>query len=125
MTVTESCPAHGKCENRTERAGKPQRVNQPRRASVLETSATTHLNRGTLRFSSTATTMSTDILIKSFTHLTGRPKADQAMQMLRKVASMVKPIMRTHQWILPTLAEFFPDQSNLLGALASFVDTLK
>ncbi|KAK0505764.1 WLM domain-containing protein [Armillaria luteobubalina] len=59
--------------------------------------------------------MSTDILIKSFTHLTGRPKADQAMQMLRKVASMVKPIMRTHQWILPTLAEFFPDQSNLLG----------
>ncbi|PBL00671.1 WLM-domain-containing protein [Armillaria gallica] len=58
--------------------------------------------------------MSTDILIKSFTHLTGRPKADQAMQMLRKVASMVKPIMRTHQWILPTLAEFFPDQSNLL-----------
>lgn len=35
--------------------------------------------------------------------------------MLRKVASMVKPIMRQHQWLLPTLAEFFPDQSNLLG----------
>ncbi|KAK0208675.1 WLM domain-containing protein [Desarmillaria ectypa] len=59
--------------------------------------------------------MSTDIFIKSFTHLTGRPKADQALQMLRKVASMVKPIMRTHKWVLPTLAEFFPDQSNLLG----------
>ncbi|KAK0465491.1 WLM domain-containing protein [Desarmillaria tabescens] len=58
--------------------------------------------------------MSTDIFIKSFTHLTGRPKADQALQMLQKVASMVKPIMRTHKWVLPTLAEFFPDQSNLL-----------
>lgn len=59
--------------------------------------------------------MSTDIWVKSFTHLKGRSKADEALSMLKKIASMVKPIMRSHKWVLPALAEFFPDQTNLLG----------
>ncbi|KAF8921860.1 WLM domain-containing protein [Mucidula mucida] len=58
--------------------------------------------------------MSTDIWVKSFTHLKGRSKADEALSMLKKIASMVKPIMRSHKWVLPALAEFFPDQTNLL-----------
>ncbi|KAF5374890.1 hypothetical protein D9758_000541 [Tetrapyrgos nigripes] len=32
-----------------------------------------------------------------------------------RIASLVKPIMRKHGWVLPALAEFFPDNPNLLG----------
>jgi hypothetical protein len=57
----------------------------------------------------------TDIFIKSFTHLKDRPKADQALEQLRRVASLVKPVMRKRSWVLPLLAEFFPDNPSLLG----------
>ncbi|KAG6380792.1 hypothetical protein JVT61DRAFT_5176 [Boletus reticuloceps] len=53
--------------------------------------------------------------VKSFTHLKDMPKADRALPMLQRVAVLVKPIMRKHGWILPILAEFFPDSPNLLG----------
>lgn len=36
--------------------------------------------------------------------------------MLERIASLVKPIMRKHAWTLPVLAEFFPNNPNLLGA---------
>lgn len=55
------------------------------------------------------------ILIQSFTHLKGRSKADQALPLLQRIASLVKPIMRKHGWVLPVLAEFFPESSNLVG----------
>jgi hypothetical protein len=35
--------------------------------------------------------------------------------MLRKIASMVKPIMRQRSWYVNTLAEFYPQEHNLLG----------
>ncbi|KAJ2934341.1 hypothetical protein H1R20_g2788, partial [Candolleomyces eurysporus] len=35
--------------------------------------------------------------------------------MLKKITSLVKPIMRNHGWVLPELSEFFPDNPNLLG----------
>lgn len=57
----------------------------------------------------------TETFIKSFTHLKDMPKADRALTMLQRVASLVKPIMRKHGWVLPTLAEFFPDSPNLVG----------
>lgn len=57
----------------------------------------------------------TDTFIKSFTHLAGRPKADQALPLLKRIASLVKPIMRKHGWVLPVLAEFFPESPNLVG----------
>ncbi|KDQ63176.1 hypothetical protein JAAARDRAFT_188782 [Jaapia argillacea MUCL 33604] len=56
-----------------------------------------------------------EIFVQSFTHLKDRPKADQALPLLQKVASLVKPIMRKHSWHLPLLAEFFPESPNLIG----------
>ena len=59
--------------------------------------------------------MSTDIWVHSYEHLKGRPRSDQALTLLQKVASRVKPIMRKHSWRLPVLAEFFPDSAGLIG----------
>jgi hypothetical protein len=57
----------------------------------------------------------TDVYIKSFTHLKDRHRADDALKLLQRIASLVKPIMRKRGWILPVLAEFFPDNPNLVG----------
>ncbi len=61
--------------------------------------------------------MSTDIWVLSYEHLKGHPISDQALTLLQKVASRVKPIMRKHSWRLPVLAEFFPDNHSLIGML--------
>ncbi|GJE86203.1 WLM-domain-containing protein [Phanerochaete sordida] len=53
--------------------------------------------------------------VKSYTHLKDRPHADRALPMLQRVASLVKPIMRKHAWVLPVLSEFFPESPNLVG----------
>jgi hypothetical protein len=57
----------------------------------------------------------TDVFVKSFTHLKGRHRADDALKFLQRIASLVKPIMRKRGWVLPVLAEFFPNNPNLLG----------
>ncbi|KAJ6541860.1 WLM domain-containing protein [Mycena capillaripes] len=72
----------------------------------------------------------TNTFVKSFTHLKGRPtdmsefvsgltallpKEERALPMLQRIASLVKPIMRKHGWVLPVLCEFFPAQDNLIG----------
>lgn len=62
-----------------------------------------------------------DIFVQSFTHLKDKPNADKALHMLQRVASLVKPIMRKRGWVLPVLAEFFPDNPNLLGGHSSFL----
>lgn len=56
-----------------------------------------------------------DPLVDRFEHLSGRPRANEALQMLKKVASMVKPIMRLRNWRVGVLAEFYPGEQNLLG----------
>lgn len=56
-----------------------------------------------------------DEQIGAYTHLDKFPRADQALHSLKKIASLVKPIMRARGWRVGTLAEFFPDQQNLLG----------
>ena len=56
-----------------------------------------------------------DTFVKAFTHLKDKPKADQALKLLQRIASLVKPIMRKHAWVLPVLSEFFPEDPNLLG----------
>ncbi|KAJ3890434.1 WLM domain-containing protein [Lentinula edodes] len=61
-----------------------------------------------------------EVYVQSFTHLKDRKSADKALEMLRRVASLVKPIMRKHSWVLPVLAEFFPDNPNLLGEDCAF-----
>jgi hypothetical protein len=55
--------------------------------------------------------------VLSITHLKDRPNEKHALDLLKKIVSLVKPIMRKHGWVLPELAEFFPDQTNLLGEL--------
>jgi len=57
----------------------------------------------------------TDVYVNSFTHLKDRHRADDALKLLQRIASLVKPIMRKRGWVLPVLAEFFPDNPNLLG----------
>jgi DNA-dependent metalloprotease WSS1 len=56
-----------------------------------------------------------DPLVLSFSHLRNFPREKEALQTLKKIASLVKPIMRARGWIVKELAEFFPDQPNLLG----------
>lgn len=54
-------------------------------------------------------------LFNSYEHLQGLPRGDDALIMLRKVASLVKPIMRKRGWKVQILAEFLPPEANLLG----------
>jgi len=56
-----------------------------------------------------------DALIVQYQHLTNHPRGEEALFTLRKIGSMVKPIMRQRGWQVGTLAEFYPDQTNLLG----------
>lgn len=51
----------------------------------------------------------------TYEHLQGLPRGDTALTMLRKVASMVKPVMRKRGWKVQILAEFLPQEQNLLG----------
>lgn len=62
-----------------------------------------------------------ETFVKTFTHLKDRPKADRALHMLQTTASLVKPIMRKHAWLLPVLSEFYPDDPHLVGALSALV----
>ncbi|KAH8918632.1 WLM-domain-containing protein [Atractiella rhizophila] len=56
---------------------------------------------------------STQVL--SIRALKNRPRADEALELLKKIASLVKPIMKKHGWTLPELVEFFPENPGLLG----------
>lgn len=57
-----------------------------------------------------------DPLVQSYMHLANMSRADEALRTLKKIASVVKPIMRNHKWKVKELAEFYPSQQNLLGA---------
>lgn len=56
-----------------------------------------------------------DPLVFSFAHLKEFPREKDALLTLKKIASVVKPIMRARGWKVKELAEFFPEQGNLLG----------
>ncbi|KAF9949136.1 hypothetical protein BGZ70_001917 [Mortierella alpina] len=49
----------------------------------------------------------------TITCLTSKPNHEEAMRILRRVATMVRPIMKAHKWKTEILAEFYP--KNLLG----------
>lgn len=57
----------------------------------------------------------TDALVSEYQHARRRPRESEALLMLRKIASLVKPIMRQRAWRVGTLCEFYPNQRNLLG----------
>lgn len=56
-----------------------------------------------------------DPCISEYQHEKHRPREAEALQTLRKVASLVKPIMRQRGWKVGVLTEFFPQENNLLG----------
>jgi hypothetical protein len=56
-----------------------------------------------------------DEQIGAYTHLDKLERAADALHTLKKIASLVKPIMRARGWRVGTLSEFYPDQQNLLG----------
>ncbi|KAA8643586.1 hypothetical protein EYZ11_009485 [Aspergillus tanneri] len=56
-----------------------------------------------------------DPLVFEYQHDKHRPRESEALLMLRKVASLVKPIMRRRDWKVGTLCEFYPQERNLLG----------
>lgn len=60
-----------------------------------------------------------DALVLSYIHLANFPRANEALRTLQKVASLVKPIMRARGWKVGELAEFYPNQTSLLGTLNS------
>ncbi|KAG8926304.1 hypothetical protein FRC02_008985 [Tulasnella sp. 418] len=59
--------------------------------------------------------MAPDIYVHEITHLKSKPREKEALEYLKRVASLVKPIMRKHNWHLPVLAEFYPNNPGLLG----------
>ena len=56
-----------------------------------------------------------DPLVAEYQHDQHRPRAPEALLTLRKIASLVKPLMRQRNWRVSVLCEFYPEQSNLLG----------
>ncbi|RDW70785.1 metalloendopeptidase WSS1 [Aspergillus mulundensis] len=56
-----------------------------------------------------------DPLVGEYQHDKHRPRESEALLILRKIASLVKPIMRRRSWRVGTLCEFYPHQRNLLG----------
>ncbi len=62
-----------------------------------------------------ATMREHDPLIAEYSHEAQRPRATDALQTLRRIASLVKPLMRQRGWRVRILAEFWPDEKNLLG----------
>jgi hypothetical protein len=60
-----------------------------------------------------------DAHFDAYEHLKHLPREAEALHMLRKAASMVKPMMRKRGWKVGTLAEFLPDEPQLLGGYTS------
>ncbi|KAJ3473158.1 hypothetical protein NLG97_g10482 [Lecanicillium saksenae] len=58
-----------------------------------------------------------DQQVRSYRHLAQMPRADDALRMLKRIASAVQPIMRNHNWRVGELAEFYPNDANLLGKI--------
>jgi hypothetical protein len=56
-----------------------------------------------------------DPLVAEYQHEKRRPRESEALLVLRKVASLVTPVMRQRAWRVGTLCEFYPHQRNLLG----------
>ena len=56
-----------------------------------------------------------DALVRNYSHLKDFSRQQDALHTLKKIASVVKPIMRARGWKVGELAEFYPDQQNLLG----------
>ncbi|UNI23605.1 hypothetical protein JDV02_009414 [Purpureocillium takamizusanense] len=59
-----------------------------------------------------------DRLIHDFVHMKSEHRADEALHTLKRIASMVKPLMRARRWHVGKLVEFYPPTTSgqtLLG----------
>lgn len=56
-----------------------------------------------------------DALFDVYEHLKELPREAEALFLLRRAASLVKPIMRKRGWTVRTLAEFLPPDPRLQG----------
>lgn len=56
-----------------------------------------------------------DPLISEYQHDKSKPRESEALFTLRKVASLVKPIMRQRGWRVGLLCEMYPKERHLLG----------
>lgn len=56
-----------------------------------------------------------DPLISQYSHLNKYDREADALHALKKIASLVKPLMRARNWKVGLLAEFYPKENNLLG----------
>ncbi|TLD27314.1 hypothetical protein PspLS_04553 [Pyricularia sp. CBS 133598] len=66
-----------------------------------------------------------DALFGSYSHLKNLSRQEDALHILKRLASMVKPIMRARGWRVRQLAEFYPDQQNLLDQLSDSIASLQ
>jgi hypothetical protein len=53
--------------------------------------------------------------VKQYQSLKKKPKSEEALQLLKRLASQVKPILSKHNWTIKNLCEFYPTNPNLLG----------
>ncbi|CAG8780304.1 21116_t:CDS:2 [Gigaspora margarita] len=60
-------------------------------------------------------TIKIDERIFNFKSLERYPNHAEALELLKKLASHVKPIMQKHNWKVGALEEFFPEDKRLLG----------
>lgn len=56
-----------------------------------------------------------DELVKNYQALKKKPRSEEALTLLRRLASQVKPILKFRNWTIKNLCEFFPTNPNLLG----------
>ncbi|KAL2154394.1 hypothetical protein VTH82DRAFT_3070 [Thermothelomyces myriococcoides] len=54
-------------------------------------------------------------LFSSYTHLKGMPREREALDLLKRLAALVKPIMQARKWKVGTLSEMYPPEANLWG----------
>lgn len=65
-----------------------------------------------------------DNLFGGYVHMRNFARDQEALQILRKAASCVKPIMRKRGWRVGQLCEFFPEQANLWGLNINHGETI-
>lgn len=53
--------------------------------------------------------------VKEYKALVKKPRHAEALQLLKRLASQVKPVLINHNWTIKNLVEFFPTNPNLLG----------
>lgn len=53
--------------------------------------------------------------VNQYQALKKKPRSEQALQLLKRLASQVKPILIKRNWSIKNLCEFFPTNPNLLG----------